>query len=66
MTRRWFTEDHSIFQRSVRRFVEREIIPNIDTWEEERGVPREVWHKMGEQGFLCPCLPEAYGGSGAD
>lgn len=66
MTRRWFTEDHSIFQRSVRRFVEREIIPNIDTWEEERGVPREVWHKMGEQGFLCPCLPEAYGGADAD
>jgi acyl-CoA dehydrogenase len=66
MTRRWFTEDHSIFQRSVSRFVEREITPNTDTWEEERGVPRRVWHKMGEQGFLCPCLPEAYGGSEAD
>jgi acyl-CoA dehydrogenase len=66
MSRRWFTEDHSIFQRSVHRFVEKEITPYIDTWEEDRGVPREVWHKMGEQGFLCPCLPEAYGGSEAD
>ncbi|MBW1781366.1 MAG: acyl-CoA dehydrogenase family protein [Deltaproteobacteria bacterium] len=66
MGRKWFTEDHSIFQRSVHRFVEKEIIPHIDTWEEDRRVPREVWHKMGEQGFLCPCLPEAYGGSEVD
>jgi acyl-CoA dehydrogenase len=66
MGRKWFTEDHRIFQSSVRRFVEQEVVPNIDAWEEERNVPREVWRKMGEQGFLCPCLPEEYGGSGVD
>ena len=66
MGRKWFAEDHRIFQSSVRRFVEQEVVPNIDAWEEERNVPREVWRKMGEQGFLCPCLPEEYGGSGVD
>jgi len=66
MGRSWFTEEHSIFQESLRRFVEKEIIPNIDQWEEERNIPRELWHKMGEQGFLCPFLPLEYGGSGVD
>lgn len=66
MSRKWFTQDHSIFQKSVRRFVENEIVPNIDQWEEEGIIPRELWRKLGEQGFLCPCLPEEYGGSGVD
>lgn len=66
MSRKWFTEEHRIFQDSLRRFVEKEIIPHIDKWEEDRGVPRELWHKLGEQGYLCPCLPIEYGGSGVD
>jgi len=66
MNRKWLTEDHRIFQQSIRRFVEKEIVPNTDRWEEERGIPRELWRKMGAQGFLCPCLPEEYGGSGVD
>ena len=66
MGRKWMTEDHQIFQRSVRKFVENEIVPNIDRWEEERLIPRDLWRKMGAQGFLCPCLPEAYGGSQVD
>jgi alkylation response protein AidB-like acyl-CoA dehydrogenase len=66
MSRKWFSEDHRIFQRSIRRFVENEITPHIDQWEEERNIPRDIWRKMGNQGFLCPCLPEAYGGSGVD
>lgn len=66
MKRRWFTEEHSIFQDSLRRFTANEITPNIDQWEEERNIPRELWRKMGEQGFLCPCLPAEYGGSEVD
>jgi acyl-CoA dehydrogenase len=46
--------------------VENEIVPNIDRWEEDRLIPRDLWRKMGEQGFLCPWLSEAYGGSGVD
>jgi acyl-CoA dehydrogenase len=66
MKRSWFTEEHKIFQESLRRFSEKEIVPNIDQWEEERDIPRELWHKLGAQGFLCPCLPTEYGGSGVD
>ena len=66
MGRKWMTEDHQIFQTTLRKFVENEIEPNIDQWEEERLIPRELWNKMAEQGFICPCLPEEYGGSEVD
>ena len=66
MARSWFTEDHSIFQESLARFLDKEVVPHIDEWEEERMIPREIWRKLGEQGYLCPCLPEEYGGSGVD
>lgn len=55
-----------IFRGSFRKFVEREIVPHIPQWEAERMIPREAWAKMGASGFLCPWLPEEYGGSGAD
>jgi alkylation response protein AidB-like acyl-CoA dehydrogenase len=66
MKRKWFTEDHRGFQERVRRFVEEKIVPHTNQWEEERQIPRELWHHMGAQGFICPCLPEDYGGSGVD
>ena len=66
MGRKWFTENHRIFQDSARRFMEKEVVPYIEVWDEERNIPREVWKKMGEQGFLCPWAPEEYGGSGTD
>ena len=65
MRRKWFTEDHRLFQERVHRFVEREIIPHINMWEEERQIPRELWYQMGAQGFLCPWLPDEYGGGGS-
>lgn len=58
------TEEHQIFRESFRRFVAREITPHVAEWEKERAVPRSIWVKMGEQGFLCPWLPEEYGGLG--
>jgi acyl-CoA dehydrogenase len=59
-----YTEEHKIFRDMFRKFVAKEITPNVEKWEEERAVPRELWLKMGEQGFLCPWLPEEYGGLG--
>lgn len=58
------TEEHQIFRDSFRKFVAKEITPNVSEWEEQRAVPRSLWLKMGEQGFLCPWLPEEYGGLG--
>jgi len=61
-----YAEEHQIFRDTFKKFVAREITPNAKKWDEERAVPREVWLKMGEQGFLCPWLPEEYGGMGVD
>ena len=66
MSRKWFTEDHRIFQESARRFMEKEVVPNIEQWDEEGFIPRELWKKMGAQGFLCSWMPEEYGGAGTD
>jgi len=59
-----YQEEHQIFRETFRKFVSKEITPNVDQWEVERAVPRSLWLKMGEQGFLCPWLPEQYGGMG--
>lgn len=61
-----YSEDHRIFRSAVRKFMEKEVIPRVDEWEQAGIVPREIWRKMGEQGFLCMDVPEAYGGFGAD
>lgn len=61
-----YREEHQIFREAFRRFLDREVAPHMERWEEEGIVPREVWRTMGEAGFLCPWLPEEYGGSGAD
>ena len=57
-----YGEEHRIFRDAFKNFVSREITPNVARWEAERAVPRELWLKMGEQGYLCPWLPEEYGG----
>jgi len=59
-----YTQEHQIFRDTFKKFVSKEITPNVSQWEAERAVPRDLWLKMGEQGFLCPWLPEEYGGLG--
>ena len=65
-TRTVFSEEHEIFRGQVRRFVEAEIVPHHDRWEDEGRVSRDAWIKAGEHGLLCPTVPEEYGGAGAD
>jgi acyl-CoA dehydrogenase len=61
-----FNADHEAFRSSFRRFMDKEIAPFHDAWEEQGYVDREVWRKAGQNGFLCMTMPEAYGGSDAD
>lgn len=61
-----FSEDHEIFRSSLRKFLEEEIAPHHDAWEEQGFVDREAWAKAGALGFLCTSMPEEYGGAGAD
>ncbi|MDP2218628.1 MAG: acyl-CoA dehydrogenase family protein [Hydrogenophaga sp.] len=61
-----FNADHEAFRDSFRRFMDKEIAPFHEAWEEQGYVDRAVWNKAGENGFLCMTMPEAYGGSDAD
>ncbi len=61
-----FSEEHAIWRETVRRFVEKEIVPFHAQWEKDGIVPRDLWLKAGEQGLLCCTVPEEYGGPGLD
>ena len=64
--RQLYSPDHTAFADAFERFMDKEIAPHHDAWEDQGYVDREVWRKAGENGFLCMTMPEAYGGSGAD
>jgi len=61
-----YSEEHRIFRESVRKYLEKEVIPHVEEWEESGIVPRSAWKKLGDQGFLCMDVSEEYGGLGAD
>jgi len=61
-----FTDDHEMFRKSLRDFVERDIKPHVSAWEESGSVPRDVFTRLGALGYLGVRLSEDYGGSGLD
>ena len=62
----YFHESHDILRQTVARFVEREVRPYIEEWEEAGEFPREMYRKAGDIGLLGTGYPEEYGGSGGD
>ncbi|MEY3604314.1 MAG: acyl-CoA dehydrogenase family protein [Burkholderiaceae bacterium] len=66
IARELFSDDHELYRQTARRFLEQEVAPHHDQWEEQGYVDRSVWLKAGELGLLCPTMPEAYGGAGVD
>ncbi|MCG7633279.1 acyl-CoA dehydrogenase family protein [Gordonia McavH-238-E] len=66
MRRTLYDQDHEDFRKTVRDFVEREIIPNKSEYEREGMIGRSVWRSAGDLGLLGLCVPEQYGGAGAD
>lgn len=62
MNKYYFSEQHDMFRQSLREFLDREVVPQIDEWEEAGRIPRDIWKKMGEMGFLGLGFPEKYGG----
>jgi len=65
-THSYFTPEHQAFRDTVKSFVLKEILPHKQEWEKSRHVPKDIFKKLGEQGFLGITLPEAYGGSACD
>lgn len=61
-----YESEHDLFRYSVRRFLEVEVAPHHEQWEEDGQVDRALWKKAGAQGFLAPSVPEEYGGVDVD
>ncbi|RNL65453.1 acyl-CoA dehydrogenase [Nocardioides marmoriginsengisoli] len=61
-----FTAEHEDFRKTVRAFMEKEVVPFHDQWDKDGIVPRELWKKAGETGLLCFDVPEEFGGPGVD
>jgi alkylation response protein AidB-like acyl-CoA dehydrogenase len=61
-----FAAEHEAFRDSFGRFLDEQVAPHHAQWEAQGHVDRAVWRRAGELGFLCPSMPEALGGAGAD
>lgn len=66
MSSQYFNQDHQLFRQSVRQFIEKEVIPNAEKWESERQIPKSIFQKMGDLGYLGINFSEDYGGTNAD
>jgi acyl-CoA dehydrogenase len=66
MPRPTFTDEHEMLRRTVRAFVEKEVVPHVDAWEDEGRIPRAFWRRLGELGLLGLEFPTEYGGGGGD
>ncbi|HTQ68196.1 MAG TPA: acyl-CoA dehydrogenase family protein [Solirubrobacteraceae bacterium] len=61
-----FTDEHEQLRESARGFIQRELAPHAQQWEEERWFPNDVFPRMAAQGLLGLKYPEEYGGQGGD
>lgn len=66
MKRVLFSPEHELFRDNVRRFLQSEVVPNIERWEARGGFDHGMFAAAGAAGLLCPTVPEEYGGPGAD
>lgn len=64
MDREIFDREHDEFRALVRGFLEREVLPEYSSWEQEGETPRSIWERAGDMGLLGTAIPEEYGGSG--
>lgn len=61
-----FTEEHELFRKSFREFLQKEVVPHIEKWEKTGTIERFIWKKFGEMGYFGLVYPEKYGGMGLD
>lgn len=66
MNSMYFTEEHEIFRKSFRDFLQKEVVPHITKWEEEGRIERFIWKKFGEMGYFGLNYSEKYGGLNLD
>tara|TARA_R110002096_G_scaffold64789_1_gene157737 strand:+ start:3955 stop:5124 length:1170 start_codon:yes stop_codon:yes gene_type:complete len=66
MNSTYFTEEHTLFRKSLQDFLLKEVVPNIENWEKTGVIDKSIWKKFGDMGFFGIHYPEAYGGMNLD
>jgi citronellyl-CoA dehydrogenase len=66
MENQYFTEEHEMFRKSLRSFIEKELAPHADKWEEAHDFPNDIFKKLGDFGLLGLKYEKKYGGAEAD
>lgn len=66
MNNRYFTEEHELFRKSFQEFLQKEVVPHIEKWEETGTIERFIWEKFGEMGYFGLNYSEEYGGLNLD
>lgn len=66
MTHLYLTEEHEFFRKTFQEFLQKEVVPYIEKWEETGSIERFIWKKFGEMGYFGLIYPEQYGGMDLD
>jgi len=66
MRRTNFNDDHETFRKTLRAFIETEVVPVFDEWFDAGQAPREFYYKLGDLGVFGIEVPEEYGGAGEE
>ncbi len=66
MKRNLYEDDHEAFRGTVAAFLEKEMVPHREEWEQAKNTGREIWKKAAEAGLIGFSQPEEYGGAGVD
>lgn len=62
----YLNEEHQLFRKSLREFLDKEVVPFVDQWEEDQRLPKELFKKFGDMGYFGMTQEEKYGGSNLD
>jgi acyl-CoA dehydrogenase len=62
----WIDEELAMLEDHAQRFLQRELVPEREKWEDQGFVDRSAWLKAGAAGLLCASVPDAYGGGGGN
>ena len=65
MKREIYDEDHEAFRNSVKEFLDRKVVPNLEKYADNHGLDRQFWLDAGEAGLLALEIPEEFGGAEA-
>lgn len=62
----YFTEEHELFRTSLKDFLQKEVVPHVDKWEESGTIDRFIWKKFADMGYFGLATPESEQGLGLD